>query len=211
MVFDNTDLIIGGVISLGALAFAVTALVRTRKNKKEREEAKKKYEAELGAMPPLTPEQIKEIKDDLNGGSLTGRQTATRDIGNYGPNSRRANIAPAKSVPKSSDNWAQTRMAQDAANRKANQLREEDEREQRRRRDDYDQTASVGFMSPSKPYYRQNDIPESSPSRCDDTSSHSHRSSHSSCSSSSWGGDSGSSSSSSYDSGSSCSSSSSCD
>lgn len=200
MVFTDTDLIVGGVISLAAMAFAVAAIVRSRKNKKDREEAKKKYNAEQAAKPPLTPEQVEDIKGSFKGDPKVygskGRQTATRDIGNYGPDSRRSSISPSKTVQKA------------AASTKTQKHRDDDFEEQRLRRNLDTAPMDVGLM-PSSPLYQSRH--DSGSSRCDDTPSHSHRS-HSSCSSSSWGGDTGSSSSSSSsDSSSSCSSSSGCD
>lgn len=61
----DTNLVLGGLAVLGAAVFGVSAYIRARKRKKEREASKKEYEASEAAKPPLTPEQIKEIQDQF--------------------------------------------------------------------------------------------------------------------------------------------------
>lgn len=190
MNLSNADLLYVGVMSLGAIAVAVATYARYKKRKKEREASKKNEEAYLKEQDQRMSEQTKageKIYEEAV--AAEAAKSPTREVGNYGPSSRRAMVSPPKQVQTS--NWAQKRMAEDTAARRRRE--DEDEQEMQRRRRDSDVYSQPDWQAPVN----------HTPARCSDNDTSSSRH-HSSCSPSSggWGdSDGGSSSSCSGDSG----------
>lgn len=64
----DTNLVLGGLAVLAAVAFGNTAYNRAQKRKKEREISAKQYAEEQANMPGPTPEELKEIQDKIDAG-----------------------------------------------------------------------------------------------------------------------------------------------